>query len=87
MSAKTTSSCPSCDYPLSVEYVGQTAVCAYCGEDIEVIAQDEGGVTLPTPLFVGLLAFGFGMLLGPAIIASTEGGQKWLEKQARSVGG
>jgi len=82
MATKTISSCPSCGYPLKIEYAGQTAVCAYCGEGIEVIAQN--GVTIPTPLFVGLVAFAFGMLLGPAIIATTSGGQKWLEEQARA---
>lgn len=83
MSAKSISSCPACSYPLTVEYEGQTEVCAYCGEGIEVIAQDGDGVTVPTPLFVGFIAFAFGVFLGPAILASTEGGQKWLEKQAR----
>lgn len=78
-SIKTLSKCPVCGYPLNAEYKGQTAVCAYCGSNL--IAQ---GVTIPTPLFVGVVCFGLGMLLGPALIASTAGGRDWLERQARA---
>lgn len=74
-------SCPVCSYPVSLSFEGETATCAYCGEKLEAIAR---GVTIPTPLFVGLLAFGAGILFGPAIIASTSGGSKWLEEQARA---
>lgn len=82
MAARTLSKCPTCGYPITAEYEGQTAVCSYCGSNL--IAQ-EGGVTIPTPLFVGLISFGLGVFLGPALIASTAGGREWLEKQAREA--
>lgn len=86
MAAKTISSCPICSYPLSIEFAGQTAVCAYCGQEIEVIAQDENGVRIPTPLFVSIIAFTLGVIVGPALIATTDSGQKWLVEQAKKVG-
>jgi len=73
-------SCPVCKYPITAEYVGQQSVCAYCGEKVEAISQ---GVTIPTPFLVGIIAFGLGVFLGPALLASTKGGSKWLEEQAR----
>lgn len=76
----TIAKCPVCGYPIKAEYEGQSAVCEYCGANL--IAQD--GVTIPTPLFVGVICFGLGMLLGPALIATTAGGRDWLEKQARA---
>jgi len=78
VATKTLSKCPACGYPINAEYPGQTAVCAYCGE--KLIAQ---GVTIPTGTFVGLLCFGLGIFLGPAIISSTAAGRDWLTKQAR----
>ena len=81
MATKTIGKCAVCGYPIQA-YEGQTTVCAYCGEKLEAISQ---GITIPTPLFVGLVACGFGVLLGPAIIASTSGGREWLEKQAREA--
>lgn len=80
MAVKTTTSCPVCGYPLTTPISeGENAVCAYCGTNL--ISQE--GVTIPTPLFVGLIAFGLGMFLGPAIIASSTEGQRWLERQIR----
>lgn len=76
----TLTKCPVCGYPIQAE-VGQIDVCAYCGETLEAVAQD--GVTIPTPLFASLIGFGLGVLLGPALIASTDEGRRWLEKQAR----
>ena len=76
----TLTKCSECGYPIQANAEGETQVCAYCGESL--IAQ---GVTIPTPLFVGLLSFGLGMLLGPALIATTSGGRDWLEKQARGI--
>lgn len=73
-------SCPTCSYPLAFQYDGQTAVCAYCGEKVEAVSQ---GVTVPTPLFAGLIGLGIGLLFGPAIIASSQTGRQWLERQAR----
>lgn len=74
--------CPVCSYPIKAEYEGQTTVCAYCGEKLEAVAQ---AVTIPTPVFVGVIAFIAGMFLGPSIIASTTEGKRWLEQQARGV--
>ncbi len=73
--------CSECGYPIQAKAEGETTTCAYC--DAPLIAQ---GVTVPTPMFVGLLAFGLGVLLGPALIATTSEGRGWLEKQARGIG-
>ena len=82
MAIKTISKCASCGYPLAADVEGQTVTCPMCGTVNEAISQ---GVTIPTPVFVGFLAFGFGVLLGPALIATTAGGREWLEKQAREA--
>lgn len=73
--------CSECGYPIQAKFEGQTQICAYCGENL--IAQ---GITIPTPLFIGVIAFGLGVLLGPALIATTSEGRGWLEKQARGIG-
>ena len=83
MATKTISKCPICGYPVQAEYEGQSVVCAYCGEKLEAVITQ--GITIPTPLFIGVLAFLGGMLIGPAIIASTSEGRAWLEKQAREA--
>lgn len=76
-------SCPVCSYPIPApSYVGQQVKCAYCGSISEAIAQD--GVTIPTPVFVGLIAFGLGVVLGPSLIASTQAGSEWLARKARA---
>ena len=80
MSIKTLSKCPVCGFPINAEYEGQTAVCAYCGTSIQAITQE---VTIPTWLLVGFIAFGIGVVAGPALIASTSEGARWLEKTAR----
>ena len=79
MAIKTLSKCPICGFPIQAEHEGQTTICAYCGANL--IAQ---GVTIPTPLFIGLVCFGLGMFLGPAMISSTAAGRDWLERQARA---
>ena len=79
----TLTKCSECGYPIQANVEGETAVCAYCGESLQAIAQ---GVTIPTSLFVGLITFGLGVLLGPALIATTAEGRGWLEKQARGIG-
>lgn len=70
--------CPICSFPIKVDYSGQELACPACGE--LVIAQ---GVTIPTWLVAGGIGMALGILLGPAIIGSTEEGSKWLERQAR----
>jgi len=82
MAIRTVSGCASCGYPLSAEFEGQTITCPMCDSINEVIAQ---GITISTPVFIGILAFLGGMLLGPSIVASTEGGKAWLEKQAKAA--
>lgn len=76
----TLTKCPVCSYPIQANVEGETQVCAYCGASL--IAQ---GITIPTPLFVGIITFGLGVLFGPALIATTAGGREWLEKQAREA--
>lgn len=73
--------CSTCSYPITAEHIGDRVSCPYCG--IGNIATGISGVTLPTSLVVGLVAFGLGVLLGPTLIASTEAGQKWLTKKAQ----
>lgn len=77
----TLTKCPACGYPIQAKIEGETAVCAYCGEQLEAVVTQ--GVTIPTTLFWSLFAFGLGVLVGPAIIASTEGGQKWLIRRVK----
>ena len=80
MANKTLGACASCGYPLTAAYSGQIETCPMCATVNEAVSQ---GVTIPTPLFIGILAFLGGMLIGPAIIASTSEGKAWLERQAR----
>ncbi len=74
-------SCPTCSYPVAASHSGESVSCPYCSTKLEAtIAQ---GVTIPTPVLVGVIAFALGVVLGPSVIASTEGGSRWLEKKAR----
>lgn len=74
-------SCPVCSYPVKAGHSGETLTCPYCSTKLEAtIAQ---GVTIPTPLLVGVISFALGVILGPSVIASTEAGSRWLEKKAR----
>jgi hypothetical protein len=78
--AEQMTSCPTCGYPVMAHFEGETLVCANCGQKMEVISQ---GISIPTPVFIGLLSFAAGMLFGPPLIASTKAGQDWLTRQAR----
>jgi len=49
-----------------------------CGTLNEAIT----GVTIPTWLFAGGIGALLGIIAGPAIIGSTEGGAAWLRRQA-----
>ena len=71
--------CAVCSYPITLSYVGEQVKCAYCGTINEAIAQ----VTIPTPVFASIISFAVGVLLGPALIASTKSGSEWLAKKAR----
>lgn len=81
MGAKTIGSC-SCGYPIAASYVGERVTCPMC-QTASIAQSITQGVTLPTWLVIGLAAFGAGMILGPAVLASTEAGAKYLEKQVR----
>jgi len=73
--------CAVCSYPIpEPSYVGQQVKCLYCGSINEAITED--GVTIPTSVFVGLICFGAGVLLGPSFWATTKGGSEWLAKKA-----
>jgi len=81
MANKTISKCPVCGFPITAEHEGQTAICANCGEKLEAIQSSISGPAFGFwPFVIGLT---FGVILGPAIIAGTDSGRKWLEKQAR----
>lgn len=73
--------CSACKFPILIQEnirEGQQIKCPSCGSINEVISQ---GVTIPTPVFVGLITFGLGVLLGPALLATTEAGQRWMQRQ------
>jgi hypothetical protein len=77
-------SCPVCKFPILIPEdasIGQQIKCPSCGAINEAIA--ENGVTIPTPVFVGFICFGVGVLLGPSFWATTQGGSEWLAKKAR----
>ena len=82
MSTKTIASCAVCGYPIAAEFEGQTVTCPMCGTVNEAVSS---GITIPTPLFVGIISFTLGVFLGPALIATTEEGRRWLEEQARGI--
>ena len=74
--------CPVCKFPILIKedtYEGQQIKCPSCGSINEAIAQ----VTIPTPVFVGIVFFGLGVLLGPSVWATTQGGSEWLARKAR----
>ena len=73
------SPCISCGYPLESSYVGQIQACPSC----TAINQTTDTVNIPKPLLIAIIAFSFGIFLGPSVIATTKGGQDYLEKKAR----
>jgi hypothetical protein len=72
-------SCPVCGYPIAAS-PGDSPVCANCGANL--IADDEG-VTVPTWLIVGTVALALGVILGPAILSTTESGSQYLARAAK----
>jgi len=70
--------CASCGYPISAEKIGSIVTCPMCGIGNEILQ----GVTIPTWMFAGGIGMLIGIIAGPAIIGSTEGGAAWLRKQA-----
>jgi hypothetical protein len=74
--------CPACRYPVpEPTHVGEQVKCPYCHTVSEAILQQ--GITIPTPVFVGLITFAATLLFGPALLATTSAGQRWMEKQIR----
>ena len=82
MATKTMGSCVSCGYPLTASQVGEEAICPNCSTK-NVAAAITQGVTIPTWLLTLGIGLGIGIIAGPAIMATTETGQKWLERQVR----
>jgi len=72
--------CASCGYPIAWDPLSEIATCPRCGIMNEIISQ---GVTLPTWLVAGALGLIVGVIAGPALLASTDEGAKWLAKKAR----
>ena len=76
-----TAICSTCKYPLQEPvYDGQNVTCPYCNSINVAIAQ---GVTIPTWLLTLGIGLTVGIIAGPALLASTESGSQWLEKQVR----
>lgn len=72
--------CAICRYPIMLPASqGQTARCPNCGTINESITQ----VTIPTPVFVGFVAFAAGVLLGPAILAASDAGSEYMARRIR----
>lgn len=71
--------CPVCGYPTEVPGEGQETICAYCNSPL--IAQ---GITIPSGLFWGALAFAAGVFFGPVLLSSTKSGQRWLMEHAKA---
>ena len=80
MATKTIAKCSSCGYPLAAEIEGQIESCPNCGAINEAISQ---GVTIPTWIFASSIGLGLGIVFGPAILASTDSGAKYLAKKAQ----
>lgn len=72
--------CPVCGFPTSVEHEGQVKVCANCGTSMRAITQE---IAIPAPLFTFGIGLVLGIIVGPALIASTTEGSKWLERQVK----
>ncbi len=74
--------CPACGFPVMEMPPGERVSCSNCNTSL--IMNDIGqDVSIPAPLVVGLLAFVFGVIVGPALLAATDEGSKWLARQTR----
>lgn len=80
MAVKMLGSC-SCGYPLTAQYNGQKVSCPYCHSVNE--ATISQGINVPTWLMAGGIGLLIGIILGPALLASTEEGSRWLGRRVR----
>jgi hypothetical protein len=72
--------CSICHYPIPApSSVGEQVKCAYCGGISEAIQ----GITIPSTVFVGIISFVAGAILGPAFWQAAKGGAVALERIAR----
>ena len=78
MATKVEGSCYSCGYPITA-YGGEQISCPMCNTINQAITQ----VTIPSWLLTLGIGLAVGILAGPAILASTEAGSKWLARQAK----
>lgn len=76
-----TASCAGCDYPLNATHTGQVITCPMC----ETVNEMIGGVEIPTPIFAFSLGFLISLIVGPALLATSDWGKRWLEKKARGA--
>jgi len=79
MPVKVTGQCFSCGYPITAR-VGKEIGCPSCGTINRAIT----GVTVPTWLIVGMITFAAGVILGPALLTSTEAGSDYLARQVKA---
>jgi uncharacterized paraquat-inducible protein A len=74
--------CSVCNFPILIPediQEGQQIKCPSCG----AIHIAQNGITIPKTVFWSMITFAAGVLLGPAIWATTKGGSEWLAKKAR----
>jgi len=66
--------CRECGFPIATRGgEGDTISCPSCGATgILTKIGDVGSVEVPDPLFFGILGFGLGLFLGPALIKASK---------------
>lgn len=63
--------CVSCGFPIATSGAeGSSVTCPSCGTS-GILARVSQAITVPGPLFFGMLGFGFGLVLGPALKKAT----------------
>jgi DNA-directed RNA polymerase subunit RPC12/RpoP len=66
----TTVACKSCGFPIAVDAKmgeGDSITCPSCGTS-GILTKISNPVSVPDPLFFGMLGFGIGLIFGPALI-------------------
>jgi predicted RNA-binding Zn-ribbon protein involved in translation (DUF1610 family) len=89
-------SCCSCGYPIAATYIGEEIKCPFCGQKGKVKEEESmlsqktgqynitnGGVTIPTWLFAGVIGVIIGGVFTPSIMAATEAGSRKLAELSR----